>query len=276
MKTPVQKKIDVAAEVIVNERIAQDVYRLDLRCPDLAPRLTTGQFVEVKCSAGGEPYFRRPFSIADHVFEDGVPVGIRLLYLVVGRGTELMSRWRPGERFDVLGPLGRSFFLDTIPERAVFVAGGIGVAPFPALARALGERGCRRIDLIFGARNADGIYYLDEFEALGVTVHTVTEDGSLGATGRVTDLMREMLPSCDPDGTILYACGPNPMFRAMGPILETTSIPCQMSLEQVMACGFGVCNGCVVRAKGPDGPVWDKVCVDGPVFDANHLILEEL
>ncbi len=276
MKTPVQKKIDVSAEVIVNERIAPDVYRLALRCPDLAPLLTTGQFVELKCSAGGEPYFRRPFSLADHVIEDGVAVGIRILYLLVGRGTDLMSRWRPGERFDVLGPLGKPFFLDTIPDHAVFVAGGIGVAPFPALARALGERGCGAIDLIFGARTGEGIYYRDEFAALGVTVHPVTEDGSLGATGRVTDVMRTMLPDLDPAGTILYACGPNPMFKAMGPILETTSIPCQMSLEQVMACGFGVCNGCVVRAHGPTGPVWEKVCADGPVFDAKHLVLEEL
>ena len=115
MSAPQDPKFDVTAEVVANDLIAPDVYSLDLRCPDLAPRMTTGQFVQLRCSPGYDPFLRRPFSLADHVFEGDVPWGIRILYLVVGRGTALMSRWQPGERVDMLGPLGRPFFLDRIP-----------------------------------------------------------------------------------------------------------------------------------------------------------------
>jgi dihydroorotate dehydrogenase electron transfer subunit len=276
MSAALEPKVDVSAEVLRNVRIAPNAHALDLRCPDLAPRLGPGQFVQVRVSPGHDPFLRRPFSIADHVREDGEPTGIRILYVVVGRGTAIMAGWTPGERADVLGPLGRPFDLDRVPDHAVLVAGGIGMAPFPLLARALRERGCREIEMLFGARSADGIYYREELEALGVAVRPATEDGSLGSRGRVTDLLRERLSAWDPAGTVIYACGPNPMFRAMGPILEEAPIPCQMALEQEMACGFGVCNGCVVRVRGPEGPVWEKVCTDGPVFDARRLVLEEL
>jgi dihydroorotate dehydrogenase electron transfer subunit len=269
-------KLDVAAQVIANDVVGPDCYRLDLRCPDLAPTLGPGQFVEVRCSPSYDPLLRRPFSLCDTLFEDGVPVGIRLLYIVVGRGTELMAALSPGDEVEVVGPLGGTFFLDRIPDHAVLVAGGIGVAPFPALIRHLRDHGCSRIEMLFGARSAPGLYYRDELEALGCTVRPATEDGTAGHHGFVTDLLRDLIPTWDEASTVIYTCGPNPMFKAMGPVLSTTSIPCQMSLEQVMACGFGVCNGCVVKVRGPDGPVWKKVCTDGAVFAASDLVLEDL
>lgn len=273
-------KLIVQAELIANPEIASGVFAMDVRAPELARALGPGQFVEVKCSDGWDPLLRRPFSICDHLFDDaGEIIGLRILYMVIGRGTGLMAAMRPGELVDLIGPLGETFLLDRIPQRAVFLAGGIGSAPFPLLARTLKTGGCTDIEMLFGVRDANAIHYVDEFEALGIRVLPATDDGSLGHHGWVTDLLAQRLPEYEPANTVIYACGPNPMFRSLGKVLETTTVPCQVSLEREMACGFGVCNGCVVETHRPSksgGPTWEKICVAGPVFHARDVKLDRL
>ena len=194
--------------------------------------------------------------------------GIEVLYEVVGKGTELLSRKRPGDTVDVIGPLGNGFSVQrtarSAQRTAVLVAGGIGVAPLVALAEELKKKKIRTM-VIIGAKTKSHILCEDEFKSLGCEVKITTEDGSKGTRGLATDLLRNTQYAIP---NTLYACGPAAMLKSVAKIAEAKRVPCQVSVEERMACGVGACLGCPVKVKIGG---YKMVCKDGPVFDAKEI-----
>lgn len=258
------------AVVVRQIRAGEGFYRMVLSCPRLAARSLPGQFLNVKVSRGLDPLLRRPLSI--HRVNRG---NVELLYRVVGEGTQCLANRRPGDRIDVLGPLGRGFDISArLRARVVIVGGGMGVAPLLFLAQKLTETS-RKADeapvVLIGAKTKRDVLCEKEFKGLGCEVRVATDDGSRGFKGTVTAMLAErFLPDCGFHPSAIYACGPHPMMREVAGVAASHSIPCQISLEAHMACGFGVCLGCVVVTR--DG--YRRVCHEGPVFDARDIVWE--
>jgi dihydroorotate dehydrogenase electron transfer subunit len=201
------------------------------------------------------------------------PGSIRILHKVVGRGTRLLATLKPGDPLQVLGPLGKPF--GTSPpasrgDRALLVAGGIGIAVFPFLVPALRLSGWTPV-LLFGARREEDLVRREWFEEEKVEIRTATEDGSHGERGLVTRLLEEELASGSGVGMI-YACGPRPMLRAVALAANDREVPCQLSLESDMGCGFGVCLGCVVKVRRGGDSAYARVCVEGPTMMATEVL----
>ena len=202
-----------------------------------------------------DPLLPRPMA----VFRGG-PDALEFRFNVVGAGTALLSRMREGEALGVLGPLGNGF---AIPERAAtLIGGGTGIASLYELAREA-PRGTR---VLLGGRNQRALLALDDFRELPVEVEFATEDVSLGHAGLVTDLLKP-----EPDSWVL-ACGPTPMMRRAAELAAAAGARCRVSLESMMACGFGICLGCAV----PYDTGFRYTCTHGPVFDAARLDWDRL
>jgi dihydroorotate dehydrogenase electron transfer subunit len=255
--------------------VAPDHFLLSVR---LSPAFATplpGQFVMIRESGRREPLLARPLSIFGFNRHEDHAV-LELLFRTAGRGTTLLARLKPGEELAVLGPLGRGFTLPSGIRQALFVAGGVGVAPLVYLLHSgllASEAGHEiRKNFYLGARSAElltGIERLRDFCELGIC----TDDGSHGYHGPVTVMLKRDINRYDPGETIIYACGPTPMIRALGPLLREHPIPCQVSLEERMACGLGACLGCAVAIRGSEGKrEYRRVCQDGPVFDLREVI----
>jgi dihydroorotate dehydrogenase electron transfer subunit len=221
------------------------------------PPSVPGQFVMVKINSGREFFLRRPLAILSH--DEG---GLEILYKVKGQGTGELSCTQPGEVLWFLGPLGNSFSLPGEGEEAVFVAGGTGLPPILSLASQV-----RKGSLVIGARSEADLPLLERMQAIpGIRVHPVTEDGSIGAKGLATDELETLLSRAGRPA-VVYACGPNGMLRKVHELSVRHGARCEVSLEEYMACGFGVCSACTVKTT--EGSM--RVCCQGPVFDAGIL-----
>lgn len=191
-----------------------------------------------------------------------------IIYRALGKGTILLANRMAGEELDVLGPLGHGFPVDEVEsgQTAVLIGGGIGVPPLYLLSKQLKAKGVKVIHIL-GFHTASAIFYQEKFSLLGET-HITTVDGSMGTKGFVTDRLANLSESID----CIYACGPNPMLRA----LERQTIGQKMfiSLEERMGCGIGACFACVCHlADDPTGTSYKKVCKDGPVFRVGEVII---
>ncbi len=238
--------------------LTDDICDMTLHCPEIASHAKAGQFVELYPD-NGVNLLARPISICAIDTGNG---NIRLVFRIVGKGTELFSRLNTGDRIRVLGPCGNGFSLSE--GRAVLVGGGIGVPPLIETCRQL--RGDKTV--VLGFRDKSNAILCDEFEALGAKVHVASDDGSIGFKGNVVELMK----SENITGDMIYSCGPRIMLRFLSDYAIERGIPCQVSMEERMACGIGACVGCVVRIKDRDGWTHKKVCKDGPVFDSREVI----
>ena len=270
--------IDVQAAVLENRRLSEHYSVLVLHAPPIAAAALPGQFVMVKPSRGTDPLLRRPFSVFEIVRDAaGERTAISILNKRAGVGTQLLYDVEPGMTIACLGPLGKPFEPVAPPAEAWMVAGGVGLAPFFTLATRLGELGTQAT-LFYGARSAAELYYVDEFEGLGVESVLATEDGSRGAHGRVTAPLGRALEAAGRDRNIkLFVCGPTPMMRAVARLAAEHGRPCDVSLEQVMGCGLGGCYSCVVPTRTAGGAAhFVRSCIDGPVFDAGQLVWDGL
>jgi dihydroorotate dehydrogenase electron transfer subunit len=270
--------VDVEAAVLENRRLSEHYSVLVLHAPAIAAAAQPGQFVMLKPARGTDPLLRRPFSVFEVVRDaDGEKTAISILNKRAGVGTQLLYDVEPGMTIACLGPLGRPFEAVDPPAESWLIAGGVGLAPFVTLATRLRERGARAI-LFYGARSASELYYVDEFQRLGVEIVLATEDGSRGAAGRVTAPLARALEAAGPDREIkLFVCGPTPMMRAVARLAAEHRRPCDVSLEQVMGCGLGGCYSCVVLTREPGhAPHFVRSCIEGPVFDAERLVWEAL
>ena len=240
----------------------------------------------IRATHRSDPLLGRPFALYD-IWTDaqGQPAGIEFGYVVVGKMTGLLAEAVAGDQLEIWGPLGNGFPPPAAGPLAL-VAGGIGQTPFLAVVRnALGHRQYGRqprpnpvvpskITLCYGVRSRAHLAGVEEFKATGIDVRIATDDGSAGHRGYVTQLLQQMIDSPDRPGQI-FCCGPEPMMQATARIAAAARIPCWLSLETPMACGFGACFSCVTRIRQDDG-TWDyrRVCVEGPVFPAEQVVFD--
>jgi dihydroorotate dehydrogenase electron transfer subunit len=240
--------------------------RLSLDAPNLAPSMTAGQFVHVSCGNIREMFLRRPFSLHRYIAgETGVPTGFEIVFHVKGRGTTWLAERRPGDRIEMMGPLGMGFDVRRNAGRnALIVAGGIGVAPLPALVTNLREQG-RETTVLLGARTEAGLLCEEDVREAGATVEVTTEDGSRGMKGLISHLVEQKLADETPE---LFICGPAPMLAVVARQAIDHDVPCQVSLEAAMGCGVGACLGCMVPATGGG---YRRVCLEGPIFSAHDI-----
>jgi dihydroorotate dehydrogenase electron transfer subunit len=265
--------IDVAAEVIANRALTTDYNVLALRAPEIAATVSPGQFVMIKAGRGFDPLLRRPFSVFE-VLRDpaGAAAGISLLNKRVGVSTGLLYTARPGQRIDCLGPLGRPFSIVDPPVEAWMVAGGVGLAPFASLARALRARLVNTV-LFYGARTAAELFHLDSFSDLDVELVLTTEDGSRGERGRIVLPLERRLASRPADAPLMvYACGPEGMLAAAARAAARHGRRCQVSVERIMGCGLGGCYSCVVPMRADGGFHHVRACIAGPVLEGEQIV----
>lgn len=246
-------------KVIQNDRLEEGVYDLWLEADDIAATSKPGQFISLYCNDGGR-LLPRPISICEIDKHNG---NVRLVYRVLGKGTEEFAGLKPGEFIDSIGPLGNGFTLEG--RKALIIGGGIGIPPLLELVKQLN---CEK-NIVLGYR--DVTFLNKEFEKYG-NVYLSTEDGSVGTKGNVIDAIMEHNLKAD----IIYACGPTPMLRGVKEFAEANNTRAQLSLEERMACGIGACLACVCQTSEIDhhSNVNNKrICKEGPVFYANEVIL---
>jgi dihydroorotate dehydrogenase electron transfer subunit len=265
--------IQVKGEVL-NVKPVGEYFSMTVVAPGIAERTKPGQFVAV--AVGGEAgglLLRRAFSIYS-VRETGVYGGtVEFIFSVAGRGTAWLAAQRPYDPIDVVGPLGRPFSLPREPANCVLVGGGYGAAPLFPLADALRTRGCR-IDAVLGASTGDRLFGALDAKRMAASVAFTTNDGSYGEKGLVSDVLPEVIARVHAD--VVYACGPMAMLEAVQRVAseayDGAGIPTQLSVEESMACGIGVCMTCVLPIIGNDGQTrMARSCVDGPVFGGDRI-----
>jgi dihydroorotate dehydrogenase electron transfer subunit len=245
-------------KVIVNKRLTTDIFVLELLSYGQLPVFKPGQFVQVRVDGSPETFLRRPISIHDVDYKNNT---IKLLIQIAGKGTETLSKLRTGDQLNLIYPLGNSFSLPCKTEKVLLVGGGCGVAPLLFLGKYLKSNGCIP-DILLGFRNSERIIEFDEYSETG-KVFLTTEDGSKGEKGYVTNHSLFSKPVYDR----IYCCGPDSMMRAVAGYCKGNNIACEVSLENLMACGIGACLCCIVdTVKGNL-----CTCIDGPVFNISEL-----
>ena len=256
--------------VSANQKLSSQYYRLSLRAAAISRRARPGQFVMLQVNRDYDPLLRRPFAL--HSWDD--KGNFQILYRLVGRGTALMTQLQPGDVIDVLGPLGNGFHLREPDRGAILAAGAIGVAPLLPWARQLLEQQRippAKIKVLIGGRSRSDILCLPEFRALGIQSLPSTEDGSLGRTGLLTAVLEEVLSQ---NPAPVFACGPAGMLRAVSLLGARYNVSCQISMEALMACGVGACQGCVIKTRKGGGFAYQRVCKEGPVFESKDILWE--
>lgn len=288
--------------VIAHRTLCDEHFEITFGIDDF-PDAMPGQFLQVLCrgqeqteptapptsaAIGGAALLRRPFSIGG-MRRNSNFAEIDLLGRVVGPGTAWLDHQRPGDKVNVLGPLGRAFSVPPSSHTALLVSGGIGLPPVRWHAEILRNKGIS-CNSIFGARerrfipltlssapSPEGKMTLcaDEFTRINTALAITTDDGSCGQRGRVTDAMERYFSSTrDSESVHVFACGPEPMLRAVGALCLARGIPCELAMERVMACGMGTCQSCVVPIHDParaDGWRYSLCCTEGPVYRAGDL-----
>lgn len=237
--------------VVSNRRLTESVYEMCLE-GDTSGITAPGQFVNIALDG---LYLRRPISVCDYA--DG---SLKLIYKVVGEGTQRMSTLQPNTTLDVLVGLGNGFAVDNDARHALLVGGGVGVPPLYGLAKRLLEQG-KKVTIVLGFNSGEELFYASEFEAIGAQVLVSTVDGSVGTKGFVTDA----IASSGVDADYFYACGPLPMLRAL---YNALTIDGEMSFEERMGCGFGVCMGCSCKTNSGH----KRLCKEGPVLKREDII----
>ena len=294
-------------EIVSNVKVAPGHWVLTLRSPAIAKAAKPGQFVQILCADGSlDPLLGRPFSFLTAAAQD-----FSILYHVVGKGTELLSKTEKGEVLRVLGPLGNGFDVGaglkpapTGAKQLILVGGGVGIPPLLHLAQALVKAKPafkKNVHVMLGARNKSLLLCEADFKKLGVNLVLTTDDGSKGKKGLVTGLLAEFLKKSDASKTRVFTCGPTPMLKAVSALAVQAKVPCEISVEVPMACGFGACLGCAIKVKSratcategsaklparlhpeeprPSGDEGSKAdyrfaiaCTEGPVFSASELV----
>ena len=246
-------------------------HSLTLVAPEIAETARPGQFIEVAVPEERSILLRRPFSIHQASRRGGWAGTLEVVFDVAGPGTQWLSTTKAHDTLDVIGPLGRAFQYPKDDRiSCLLVGGGYGAAPLHFLAEELRGRG-KMVNMLIGARSDDRVFKPIEAKRLAASVWITTEDGSMGDQGIVTDLLGDIIERSGAEA--VYACGPNPMLRAVAEMTTERKIPCQVAVEVQMGCGLGVCWSCVVPLRAADGQGWWNVrtCMEGPVFNGARV-----
>ena len=257
------------ATLISREQVTEGHYLLTLDCAEVAQNARPGQFVHLRVGDGTDPLLRRPLSI---MLSQPDRREVQILVRTVGRGTGIVATHDEGTRYDLLGPLGSGWSIPQGDDPVLLVAGGIGVAPLIFVADSTRMADPQPyVRAIFGGLTTESLVCWTEFAARCDEFIAVTEDGSTGETGLVTDVLAPELDRDPP--TRVYACGPDGMLAAVARICAEAGVPCEVSMEQWMGCGVGACLGCAIPASAGG---YVRVCTEGPVFDATQIDWERL
>ncbi len=284
----------INTRILDNRKITGNYYKLSFAATGSFKTAQPGHFLEIKVTGGREPFLRKPLGI-HRIYRKDEKAICEVLYEVIGEGTKRLSQRKSGEQIDIIGPLGNGFKLQDPGSRLhILVAGGIGAAPLVYLAQKLVKVSRQKAGpayggksvVLLGAKTKKHILCENEFKNLGCNVKITTDDGSKGHKGVVTGILEQVLLGrgipCGRLGNlrtlkqgghearpyVIYACGPKPMLKEVARIASENNIPCQVLLEEYMACGVGVCLGCAVATK--DG--YKMVCEDGTVFKADEIV----
>jgi len=244
--------------IIENTHLSPEFFILELSENSNLADFRPGQFVQVKVDGSQETFLRRPISIYDVDFEKNT---FKLFFQIAGKGTSVLSKLKAGDSLNLIYPLGTSFTIPEKNEKVLLIGGGVGIAPLLFLGKCMNKKG-NIPDILLGFRNSERIVETDKFRAVG-KVFITTENGSEGEKGFVTN--HSILSHTNYDK--IFCCGPEPMMKAVASYCQKNSIFCEVSLENMMACGFGVCLCCV--ADTVRGNLCS--CTDGPVFNLNDL-----
>jgi dihydroorotate dehydrogenase electron transfer subunit len=255
---------------VLSTRQVGAYWSMTLVAPDIAEEARPGQFVEIAVPRGRDFLLRRPFSIHQASRRGGWAGTIEVVFDAVGPGTSWLSEVKPHDVLDVIGPLGRGFQLPRGAVPSLLVGGGYGAAPLYFLAEELLRRG-KPVNMIIGARDHERVFKPVEGKRLSTLIVVTTEDGSMGERGRVTDFLGPLVERTR--SRVVYACGPNPMLRAIAEACRGWKLPCQVAVEELMACGLGVCWSCAVPVLAKDGQGWwnMRACVEGAVFNGSRV-----
>ena len=245
-------------ELIGNKRLNKDFFILELKGDNKIPEFKPGQFAQVRVDGSTDTFLRRPISIHDVDYEKNT---FKLLIQIAGKGTQTLSELKGGDILNLIYPLGNSFSLPSDNEKVLLVGGGCGIAPLLFLARYLNTNGSKP-DILLGFRNRERIIEYEEYEKSG-NVFVTTEDGSMGEKGYVTS--HSIFTAKEYNR--IYCCGPDSMMKAIAAYCRDRNIICEVSLENLMACGIGACLCCIVdTVKGNL-----CTCIDGPIFNVKDL-----
>ena len=246
--------------------LTRSIIRMRISIEGMVDLIQPGQFINIKVDDSYSPLLRRPFSVHRVNTEQK---WFEILFQIIGKGTHLLAGTQIGAKIDLLGPLGNSFVIRKNIEFALLVAGGLGIAPLFLLSQKLKEKNHPTV-LFWGNRTKDAFTIVSDFEKLGIEIHLATDDGSSGFKGTATELLTAKVENYEKSNIEIFACGPNPMLKKLSKISIKNNIPCQITLETMMACGFGVCMGCNITSN-LDSEKYKYVCKHGPVFDSREI-----
>ncbi len=257
----------VMAELVKKEQLKSDIFKFSVKAPSIVKEAKPGNFIEIRVTDQLDPFLRRPISIYNLDRENGI---LEFIFQVKGKGTELLAKREEGKTIDIVGPIGYGTFKYDNYEKIAIIGGGIGVFPLYELAK------CAKVDnkkvtTYLGFRSKDFVVLEEEFAKVSNELVLTTDDGSYAKEGFAINYLEKDIEEGKIDA--IYACGPLPMLKAVQKLAIEKEIPCQISLEEKMACGLGVCLGCAVKtAKSPkDAPEYWHVCKAGPVFNAKDV-----
>ncbi|MDY4696616.1 MAG: dihydroorotate dehydrogenase electron transfer subunit [Selenomonas montiformis] len=249
-------KVSENARVLVQQELADKVFRMEVEAPQIAELARPGQFVHLRILTGSF-LLRRPVGVAEADRKRGT---VAFIYRVVGRGTEAMAGLVTGERVNLLGPLGHGF--DCGARHPLIVGGGMGLSPVLFYAAAMKGKAA----VLMGGRSAAELFWQNLYAPYAEKIFCTTDDGSLGIKGFTTTLLPDLLQRGDYD--LITACGPEVMMRGIARIAKEHGVRCQVSLEKRMGCGLGACLSCSIDTTDGNRR---KVCKDGPVFEAGEV-----
>ncbi len=257
----------VFAKLIKKEQLKPDIYKFSVKAPSIVKASKPGNFIEIRVNQTTEPFLRRPISIYNLDKENGI---LEFIFQVKGKGTEILAKQEEGKEIDIIGPLGYGTFKYEDYQNLAIIGGGIGVFPLYELAKCA-KADNKKVTTYLGFRSKDFVVLEEEFQSVSNELILTTDDGSYAKQGFAISYLEEDIKNGKIDS--IYACGPLPMLKAVQKLALEKDIPCQISLEEKMACGLGVCLGCAVKtAKSPaDSPEYWHVCKAGPVFNAKDV-----
>ena len=255
------------AELVKKEQLKKDIFKFSVKAPSIVENSKPGNFIEIRVSDQVEPFLRRPISIYNLDRKNGV---LEFIFQVKGKGTQILANKEVGSQIDIIGPLGYGTFKYENYNNIAIIGGGIGVFPLYELSKET-KSDNRNVNIYLGFRNNDFVVLENEFKSVSDKLIITTDDGTYGKEGFAINFLKEDLEKDKID--CIYACGPLPMLKAVRELAIEKDIPCQISLEERMGCGLGVCLGCAVKtAKSTkENPEYWHVCKGGPIFQAKDV-----